>query len=275
MQLAGMAAPLLCLALPAFAADAAKVDYDLVARALIQQRLERVTRKLADRRTTLQAMFQEAGCTGDRLTTQVVPHSKEPNVICTLPGEAAATIVVGGHYDLAERGMGAVDDWSGASLLPSLYQSLAGKPRKHRIVFVGFAAEERGLYGSREYVKKLSAEERAATRAMVNLECLGLNPPKVEHTRADKQLLDAYFRVVLSLDLQPAAVNFDERYFADDSHSFRDAKIPVISIHSITQDTLRVLHSPNDNVKAINPDYYYAAYRLAATYLAFIDGLLQ
>jgi hypothetical protein len=32
----------------------------------------------------------EAGCTGDRLTNQRVPRSKEPNVISTLPGEGQA-----------------------------------------------------------------------------------------------------------------------------------------------------------------------------------------
>lgn len=65
---------------------------------------------------------------GCEVTEQRVPHSKAPNLICTLAGETASTIVVGGHFDFVARGWGAVDDWSGAVMLPSLYESL--NPRR-------------------------------------------------------------------------------------------------------------------------------------------------
>jgi Peptidase family M28 len=132
--------------------EPAKIVFDAIAPAIIQERLEHVTRKLPDRRAALESLFQTAGCKDERLTQQPVPRSKEPNVICTLTGETDRVIVVGAHFDLVDRGIGAVDDWSGAALLPSLYQSLASKPRRHRFVFIGFAAEEIGLYGSKEYV---------------------------------------------------------------------------------------------------------------------------
>ena len=43
--------------------------------------------------------------------------------------------------------MGAVDDWSGAVMLPSVYQSLKSKARRDTFVFVAFAGEEGGLLG--------------------------------------------------------------------------------------------------------------------------------
>jgi hypothetical protein len=241
---------------------------------VIQQRLECAARKPAERKIVLETLFAEAGCAGDRLTNQSVPRSKEPNVICTLPGEGQGTIVVGGHFDLVDRGMGVVDDWSGAALLPSLYQSLQSRPRRHRLLFIGFAAEERGLYGSTEYVHRLSAEEKSTVRAMVNLECLGLTPAKVWTHRADKQLLDAYLNVTAALHMEAVGSNV-EKVGDDDSHPFLNAKIPVITIHSITQETLGILHSARDNLKAIDPADYYDAYRLAATYLAYLDGKLE
>jgi Zn-dependent M28 family amino/carboxypeptidase len=100
--------------------------------------------------------------------------------------------------------MGAVDDWSGAVLLPSLYQSLDSKPRRHRFVFVGFAGEEAGLHGSGAYVNKLTSDERSSLRAMVNLECLGLSPPKAWASRADPLLLQAYVIIASSLHLEPS-----------------------------------------------------------------------
>jgi hypothetical protein len=57
----------------------------------------------------------------------------------------------------------------------------------------------------------------------------------------------------------------------DDSHPFLRQKILVITIHSITQRTLEILHSPSDRLDAIHADVYYKTYRLAALYLAYLD----
>ena len=56
---------------------------------------------------------------------------------------------------------------------------------------------------------------------------------------------------------------------------FLSKKIPVISIHSITQDTWAVLHSERDDIKAIHPGDYYDAYKLIAFYLVYLDSKMQ
>jgi hypothetical protein len=265
---------LLTAAVATLGAQSAKVELEVVNPEIIHQRLEMVKRKLRDRRETLDGLFREVGCAA--LSSQPVPRSNEPNVICEMPAQSptARTIVVGGHFDLASVGDGAVDDWSGASLLPSLYQSLAKHPRRHRFVLVGFAAEETGLFGSKEFVKKLNKADRAAVAAMVNLECLGLAAPTFWASRADKRLGAAYLAVARNLGLQPAGTNIDD-VGIDDSFPFTDAKIPVISFHSVTQNTLAILHSPRDTIQAIDRKHYYDAYRLASLYLAYIDTALD
>ena len=105
-----------------------------------------------------------------------------------------STIVIGGHFDYADQGKGIVDDWSGASLLPSLYQSLKEQKRKHTYVFVAFAAEERGLVGSTYFVKNLSTDQKASLRAFLNLECLGLTPVKVWITGRLRRWLPAFWK---------------------------------------------------------------------------------
>ena len=60
-----------------------------------------------------------------------------------------------------------------------------------------------------------------------------------------------------------------------DSDSFQDRKIPAISIHSITQDTLPILHSKRDQIEAIHMSEYYDTYRLVLAYLAYLDELLD
>jgi hypothetical protein len=245
-----------------------------LASATIQERLNSVPRKLADRVATLKSLFHEVGCDEDRFYEQPVPHSKAPNLVCTLVGQTDSEIVVGGHLDSIEIGMGAVDDWSGAVLLPSLYQSLKDKPRRHRFVFVGFAAEEQGLVGSAEFVHKLGGEEIRRIHAMINLECLGLGPPEIWVSRADKRLLDAYSVVASILRVQPRGMNVD-RVGDDDSHSFMRVGIPVLTIHSLTAATWHILHHPSDKLDAIRAEDYYTAYRMASSYLAYLDSTLE
>ncbi len=62
-----------------------------------------------------------------------------------------------------------------------------------------------------------------------------------------------------------------EKVGDDDSHPFLSAHMPVITLHSITPDTFRILHSAKDQLKAINPEDYYSTYRLASVYLAYLD----
>jgi aminopeptidase-like protein len=265
-----LVAALACLAQP----DPPKVVFDALKPEIVQQRLEAVPRKLADRKATLESLFQEAGCDGDRFAEQPVAHSKAPNLICTLPGDTDSEIVVGGHLDSIEIGMGAVDDWSGAALLPSLYQSLKSRPRRHRFIFVGFAAEEEGLIGSHAFVRKLERDEIRRIHAMINLECLGVGPPEVWVSRADKRLLDAYAVVASVVHVQMRGMNVD-RVGDDDSHPFLNAGVPVLTMHSLTSQTLPIIHHSSDQVSAIRPDDYYTAYRMAAAYLAYLDTALE
>ena len=243
------------LACAAQTADPVKINLDILSPEIIQQRLSAVPRKVADRKTTLESLFHEAGCDGDNFREERVPGSKAPNVICALPGESGDEIVVGGHLDSIEVGMGAVDDWSGAVLLPSLYQSLKGKTRRHRFVFVGFAAEEDGLVGSREFVHKLSKDEWRRIHAMINLECLGLGEPEVWVNHADKRLLDAFAVVTNTIHVHARGMNVDQVGLDDAA--------------------LHILHTKADQVSAIHPDDYYTSYRLAAAYLAYLDTAIE
>ena len=255
-------------------AQKTSVSLQPVVQDVIAQRLQRLHPKDPDRETELKTMFSEAGCPADQLEEEIVRHKDPPNVICTLPGSTNSVIIVGAHFDHANEGMGAVDDWSGASLLPSLYQALRYASRKHSFVFVGFTGEEKGLVGSNFYVKQLTKEKLSAVKAVVNLECLGLTPTKVWSSTANPGLLSDLLKVTTSMNVKLMGVNV-ERVGTDDTQGFRDKKVPVITIHSVTQETLPVLHSRRDNLGAINVDYLYESYRILGIYLAYIDQTLD
>jgi Zn-dependent M28 family amino/carboxypeptidase len=226
--------------------------------------------KNQERERVLESLFEEAGCKGDQIAEQPVKGSRTPNVICTLKGTDQATVIIGAHYDKVDVGHGVVDNWSGASLLPSLLQGLRAKPHRVTFVFIGFTSEEKGLIGSRFYVDRLSQEQRQTIRAMVNLDSLGLSDTKVWLSYADKQLAAGAFRVARSLNLPLDVVNVEQVGFSD-AGSFREKKIPTIDFHSVTQETLPVLHSVRDTLSAIRFPAYQNSYIFLAAYLTYLD----
>jgi hypothetical protein len=262
------------LACAAVAISQTRIEVHGASSAVISERLQLEVTKNDERRARLVELFEQAGCTGDRLTSQDVQGVKPPNIICTLPGESKSMIVIGAHFDQVDRGHGIVDNWSGASLLPSLFGALKDKPRRHTLVFIGFSGEERGLLGSRAYVKQFKKDDIRQIQAMVNMDTMGLGTTAIWFNRADKQLVSLLADISNQFNIPVSNVNFD-KVGSTDSESFRERRVPSITFHSITQQTFPILHSVRDTIQAIHMNEYYESYRLMAFYLAYIDQKLE
>jgi len=259
---------ILLLSLPAVPLSRAQTVYvQPVTQEVIAGRLRLASPKEPERKEVLMKLFAEAGCR--QLIEQPVKWSRHGNVLCTLPGAGDGIIVVGAHFD-ASNSLGVVDNWSGASLLPSLYQSLAQRERDHTFVFAGFTDEEEGLRGSESYVKQMSRQERSRTRAMVNIDCVGMSSTKIWVKRANRTLLSALVQVASSLKLPMAGVDVGE-VGDTDSLPFAVKKIPVIDFHSITQQNFTQLHEGRDRPESIRIQDYYDTYKLISVYLGFLD----
>jgi hypothetical protein len=249
--------------------------FRLADRSVIERHLKSFSRKNSEREALIRTWFAESGCKDSNLSEQALERKLPPNVICVLPGEAQEVIVVGAHTDhVDDFGAGVVDNWSGASLLPSFLYSLIGQSRRHTFVFVGFTAEEKGMVGSAYYADHLTPEQRARIDAMVNIDSLGLGPTEVWATHADKTLLDALATVAAASRL-PASVMNVERVGSTDSESFARYQIPRITLHSVTQQTWPILHSSSDQLDAVKMKDYYDSYHLIAAYLAYLDEVLR
>ena len=257
-------------------ATAEDLRYDPVSREVVESRLEKYKGNNKQREATLKEMFIEAGCDNQHISEQPVQGSKLPNVICLLPGNSERVIIVGAHFDRVTEGDGVVDNWSGASLLPSLYESVKREPRKHSYIFIGFTDEERGEVGSRFYVRQMSKEQVAATEAMVNMDTLGLAPTEVWASHSDKGLVGGLAYIAKELNLPVTGVNV-EQVGSTDAEQFSERKIPRITIHSLNQETwnARILHTSKDKHSAMRLDDYYQTYRLLAAYIAFLDKFLS
>lgn len=244
-------------------------------RAVIQTRLKSFSITDGEREKRIRNWFAGAGCDGKHLSEQALSPELLPNVICVLPGNTQEVIVVGAHTDHVDSGDGVVDNWTGTVLLPALLYSLSAQPRHHTFVFVAFSGEEKGLVGSRYYVDHLSIGERAQIEAMVNFDSLGLGPTKVWASHADKMLLAALMKTASTVKLPISAMNVEEVGATADSESFARYDIPRITLHSVTQETWSILHSPSDKLDAIRIGDYYDSYKLVARYLVYLDDTLS
>jgi hypothetical protein len=252
----------------------AQLRYTLLPQEAVEARLRDYAGKDAERETRLKKMFVDSGCQPEQLSEQVVKSKYPPNVICLLPGTTDEQIVVGAHFDHADVGDGVVDNWSGASLLPSLLYSVRQEPRRYTYVFVGFMGEELKMMGSEYYSGHLTKEQRSRIRAMINMDTMGLGSTEVWVSHSDPELVRALDSVAQGLQLPLRGVNVD-RIGSTDSESFARYKIPRITIHTLTQETLPILHTSKDRLDKIRMQDYYESYRLVAGYLIALDTFLD
>jgi hypothetical protein len=240
----------------------------------VENRLKSFSTKNRDREVLISKWLAEAGCDDSHLREQSLERRLPPNVICVMPGKTQEVILVCAHTDhIDEFGDGVVDNWTGAALLPNLLYSLNTQPRRHTFIFVGFSAEEKGLVGSEYYVLHLSNEERSHIAAVLNMDSLGMAPTKVWASHSDERLLDMLASVSAASKLPVAAMNVD-RLGSADSESFAKYGVPRITLHSLTQENWRILHSSRDKLNAVNLKDYYDSYCLIAVYLAYLDERL-
>ena len=114
-------------------------------------------------------------------TSDSVGTGQSCNVVAELKGSKFPDeyVVIGGHMDSHDLAPGAVDNASGTTCVVEVARLLATqKPRLERSIrFVAFGAEEVGLLGSYRYAE-VHADEMAATRMMLNLDCVSMSRPK-------------------------------------------------------------------------------------------------
>lgn len=225
-----------------------------------------------DRAAVLRKMFADAGCGADRFSEQEVKKSNLPNLSCLLPGSSDDTIVITAHYDKVKAGEGALDNWSGAAMLPSLYQTLRGHQHHTTLLFVLTTDEEKGLLGAKNFIKQASDEFRHHVVANINIDCVGYEAGvRIWAPRADARLTDAVARVAAALGVPITGMDLSPIADADSS-AFLEQDIPVIDFHSLNSKSLRLLHGDSDRMELVRPEVYYDTYRLLSFYLAFLDS---
>jgi hypothetical protein len=148
------------------------------------------------------------------------------NVIAETGGAAGDRVVMAGaHLDSVPAGPGINDNGSGVAALLEVAEALRHPPGA-RVRLAFWAAEELGLYGSRRYVRSLSARERGRIAAYVNLDMVG-SPNAVRAVYDGAAPIERALRRALR---RPAR---SERLGASSDHApFRRAGIPVGGLYT-------------------------------------------
>lgn len=248
---------------------AQKINFSPLPESAVVERREPVP-ALPNRQARLEELFRQAGCRGDAITEQKIDSLSEANVICSLPGKSHEVIIIGANY-----GQSPPDNWNAAALLPSIYQALTRRKRKHTFLFIAFADENRTLGGSEFFVTHLDQALLDHTEAMVNLDAMGFSPTKVSTQHSDPELTKDLITTVYLLKRSIGQVDLS-RAVKTDSESFVARNIPRITLHSLTlPDVMDPPEAGPSSLRRFQPDNYYSSYYLVSGFLAYLDVKLK
>lgn len=249
-------------------------------RSTVEMAVHSIPETNQQRLARLRENFQAANCNGNRMQEQPVPGKggeSGTNLICTWPGATRGMVVIVAHYEHEGKGEGALADWSGAVLLPFLYEAIQGQPRENSYVFI----EAWKRAGAETWLKSLPKGERRDIRAVIDLDALGMGstrfyttfspletaPPGSAHLQT--QLLWA--AIDDGLTQAPEQTSTRHWLSVDDTDPFRAETIPTIVIHSVPPQSDHVPGSAADIASAVDGNAYFQSYHLMCAYLASLD----
>ncbi|HEY0796833.1 MAG TPA: VWA domain-containing protein [Acidisarcina sp.] len=225
----------------------------------------------AERLERLRALFVKDECKPELQKTK-----NGLNLICTLPGESTDTVVITAHYNHPGKGLGAIENWTAAAMLPLLYHAMQATTRHTTYIFAALDGQK----GGQAFLKSPTSPDRTRIRAVLGLDNLGMSPlrscsfpdntPQFLQDLGLEEVLRGVGRS-LGDNTMPKRESCYEVVSVDDTGPFRRAGIPTLVLHSVTHEKRAIPGSEQDTADAIDPRSYYNSYQLVATFLCLID----
>ncbi len=211
-----------------------------------------------DRLSAAKALFEKMGAPASDIS--VDKYKNVENLVIRKQGASQEKIIIGAHYDKVSKGCGAIDNWSGIVAIAHLYRSLKDVPLKKTILFIAFGKEEKGLIGSHAMVNAIGKDQIAQYCEMINIDSLGLAAPRVDDNMSSRNL--SAFILDLAKEMKIPFGHASLQGADSDSSSFMRKNIPALTIHSLSNASLSIIHSRNDQPSKVNPVSVYLGYKL-------------
>ena len=165
------------------------------------------------------------------------------NVIAELPGRRDEFIVLSAHYDSTSLSHGAYDNMSGCAGLLGIMEQLKGKELNYSLRFVFCGSEERGLLGSKAYVKE-HKEELDKIVLNINLDMIGTYMGKFISCVSAEDKLAHYISYMAAEIGFP--IEAKTGVYSSDSTPFADSGIPALSFARIASSNVAPIHCRYD-----------------------------
>ena len=171
------------------------------------------------------------------------------NVSAEIPGKREEYIVLSAHYDTTSLSHGAYDNMSGCAGLLGIMEQLKDKELNYGLRFVFCGSEERGLLGSKAYVRDHESElEKAALN--INLDMIGTYLGKFI------ACVSAEDKLAHSISYMAAEVGFPveakQGVYSSDSTPFADKSVPALSFARLASSNVAPIHCRYDLMEVMS-----------------------
>ena len=174
------------------------------------------------------------------------------NVVVDLPGETEEYIVLTAHYDSVALSQGAYDNMSGSVGVLAIAEHFSKHPHRYGIRAVWCGSEERGLLGSKAYVKD-HEEELNKIVLNVNLDMIGCTMGKFIACCTSEEKLVSFVEYLGNIEGFPVAAK--QEVYSSDSTPFADKGIPAISFARIAPSNTATIHNSYDTKKVMKMEH--------------------
>lgn len=173
------------------------------------------------------------------------------NVVLDIPGETDEYIVLTAHYDSVALSQGAYDNMSGSIGILALAEHFAKKNNHYGVRVIWCGSEERGLLGSKAYVKD-HAQELDKIVLNVNLDMIGSIMGHFVGVCTAEEKLCHYISYLGS------EVGFGiatrQGVYSSDSTPFADSGIPAVSFARSAPSNTATIHNSYDTAAVMSDE---------------------
>ena len=171
------------------------------------------------------------------------------NVVAEIPGRNGEFITLSAHLDTTRMSHGSYDNMSGCVGLLGVMDALKGADLNYGLRFVFCGSEERGLLGSKAYVRD-HEQDLEKTALNINLDMIGTIMGKFIACASAEEALASYLRYM------GAELNFPvDAYtgvYSSDSTPFADKGVPAVSLARIAGGNAAPIHCRYDTMDVLS-----------------------
>ena len=185
-----------------------------------------------------------------RLTVKQREYDGEShNVIAEIPGRRDEWITLSAHYDSTALSHGSYDNMTGCVGLLGVMDALRGKTLNYGLRFVFCGSEERGLLGSKAYVRDHEAE-LPKIALNINLDMIGTIMGKFIACASAEEKLSHYLEYMGAELGFPVAARIG--VYSSDSTPFADKGVPAVSLARIAGTNVAPIHCRYDRPELLS-----------------------